>query len=307
MVTTRSRRELRRFQGSRSPAAALALAALVATLFGVSGVSASMTPGVAPATASGARLISDPRFAVTPVLDSRPYLTVQDGVVVPPSSFSATGAVDFGAQNFRGAQDFRAAGGGSSFAVTPVLDSRPYLTVQDGVVVPPSSFVLTPALDASETYLTIVPCRLSGGFSTAPGMSPDTSGPSAPTLCDPGVPGLPADRGTPSGGFSTAVGMSPDTAVAPSVAAASGAGVSGDRQVEPVSAGMTGADPCGLRGGFSTALGMSPDTSGPSALTPCDRGEPGLPAGRGAPSGGFSSALGMSPDTSVPSAQTKQP
>jgi hypothetical protein len=95
--------------------------------------------------------------------------------------------------------------------------------------------------------------------------------------------------------------------VASSVASASTAGVSGDPQVEPVSAGMTGADPCGLRGGFSSALGMSPDTSGASGLTPCDPGEPGLPADRGTPSGGFSSALGMSPDTSVPSAQTKQP
>src|SRR5664280_1424470 len=266
MNTTRTRAALRMFQRSRSPVAALALAALLATPFGVSGVSASMARSVASTTAGGARVISDPRFAVTPVLVSRPYLTVQDGVgvppssvsatgavdlgaqnfrgaqdfraagggssfavtpvlvsrpyltvqdgvVVPPSSFSATGAVDFGAQNFRGAQDFRAAGGGSSFAVTPVLDSRPYLTVQDGVVVPPSSFWLTPALDASETYLTIVPCRLSGGFSTALGMSPDTSGASALTPCDPGEPGLPADRGTPSGGFSSAPGMSPDTSV----------------------------------------------------------------------------------------------
>jgi hypothetical protein len=101
--------------------------------------------------------------------------------------------------------------------------------------------------------------------------------------------------------------MSPDTAVAPRVASASGAGVSGDRQVEPVSAGTTGADLCGLGGGFSTALGMSPDTSGAAALTPCDPGEPGLPADIGTPSGGFSSALGMSPDTSAPSAQTRQP
>jgi hypothetical protein len=95
--------------------------------------------------------------------------------------------------------------------------------------------------------------------------------------------------------------------VLPSVASASGAGVSGDLQVEPVSAGMTGADLCAPNGGFSSALGMSPNTSGASARTPCDPGEPGLPADRGTPSGGFSSALGMSPDTSVPSAQTKQP
>jgi hypothetical protein len=230
------------FQHSRSPVAALAWAALLATPFGVSGVVAATVPSVASTTASSARLISDPRFAFTPVLDtSEPYLTVQGGVVVPPSSFSAAGAVDFGAQDFRGVQDFRAASGRSSFAVTPVLDtSKPYLTVQDGVVVPGtssaagavdfgaqnfrgaqdfraasgrSSFAFTPVLDTSEPYLTIVPCRLSGGFSTAPGMSPDTSGPSAPTLCDPGEPGLPADLGTPSGGFSTAPGMSPDTSV----------------------------------------------------------------------------------------------
>ena len=215
MVTTRTRAALRMFQRSRSPVAALALAALLATPFGVSGVVAATVPSFTSTTASGARLISDPRFAVTPVLESRSYLTVQDGVVVPPSSFSATGAIDLGAQNFRGAQDFRAAGGGSSFAVTPALDSKPYLTVQDGVVVPPSSFVLTPTLDASKTYLTIVPCRLSGGFSTALGMSPDTSGASALAACDPGVPGLPAGRGMPSGGFSTAPGMSPGTSVPP--------------------------------------------------------------------------------------------
>jgi hypothetical protein len=134
-----------------------------------------------------------------------------------------------------------------------------------------------------------------------------TSAASAPIDGDPGVPGLPADRGTPSGGFSSALGMSPDTAEAPGVASTSSAGVSGDPQVEPVSAGVTGADLCAPSGGFSSALGMSPDTSVASARTPCDPGEPGLPADRGTPSGGFSSALGMSPDTLAPSAQTKQP
>src|SRR5664280_3659262 len=101
MDTTRVRGSARLFRGSRSPVASLAVAALLATPFGVSGVVAATVPSVASTTASGARLISDPRFAVTPVLESRPYLTVQDGVVVPPSSFSAAGAVDFGAQDFR--------------------------------------------------------------------------------------------------------------------------------------------------------------------------------------------------------------
>src|SRR5664279_5498197 len=167
MNTTRTRAALRLFRGSRSPVAALALAALLATPFGVSGVSASMARSVASTTAGGARVISDPRFAVTPVLVSRPYLTVQDGVVVPPSSFSATGAVDFGAQNFRGAQDFRAAGGGSSFAVTPVLVSRPYLTVQDGVVVPPSSFSATGAVDfGAQNFRGAQDFRAAGGGSS---------------------------------------------------------------------------------------------------------------------------------------------
>ena len=42
-------------------------------------------------------------------------------------------AVDTGAQNLRGAQDSRAAAGGSSIGVAPVLDPNPYLTVQAGV------------------------------------------------------------------------------------------------------------------------------------------------------------------------------
>ena len=171
MVTTRTRAALRMFQRSRSPVAALAVASLLATPFGVSGVVAATVPSFTSTTASGARLISDPRFAVTPVLDSRPYLTVQDGVVVPPSSFSATGAVDFGAQNFRGAQDFRAAGGGSSFAVTPALDSKPYLTVQAGVV--PGSVSAAGAVDTgAQNFRGVQDIRAA---SSATGMYPSDS------------------------------------------------------------------------------------------------------------------------------------
>ncbi|MDR3638277.1 MAG: hypothetical protein P4L84_31025 [Isosphaeraceae bacterium] len=92
-------------------------------------------------------------------------------------------------------------------------------------------FAATPPSVASATS--------SGGFSSAPGMYPPvTSAASAPSI---GVPGLPAGRGTPSGGFSSALGMSPNTAVAPGLASASGAGVSGDPQVE--NAGSSCADP----------------------------------------------------------------
>ena len=48
---------------------------------------------------------------ITPALVSEPYLTIQHGVVVPPTSFVAT----------------------------PALVSEPYLTIQHGVVVPPTS------------------------------------------------------------------------------------------------------------------------------------------------------------------------
>ncbi len=66
--------------------------------------------------------VGESSIGVTPVLDtSAPYLTVQGGVVVPGSA-SAAGAVDTGRQNYRGAQDFRAAAGASSSDVTPVLD-----------------------------------------------------------------------------------------------------------------------------------------------------------------------------------------
>jgi multisubunit Na+/H+ antiporter MnhF subunit len=63
---------------------------------------------------------------ITPTLVSEPYLTIQHGIVVPPTSFVAT----------------------------PALVSEPYLTIQHGIVVPPTSFVATPAL-VSEPYLTI--------------------------------------------------------------------------------------------------------------------------------------------------------
>jgi hypothetical protein len=69
-------------------------------------------------------------IGVTPALDPKPYLTIQGGVVVPGSA-SAAGAVDTGAQSLRGAQDFRAAAGVSSSDVTPALDTKPNLTVQD--------------------------------------------------------------------------------------------------------------------------------------------------------------------------------
>ena len=47
---------------------------------------------------------------ITPALVSEPYLTVQHGIVVPPTSFVAT----------------------------PALVHEPYLTVQHGIVVPPA-------------------------------------------------------------------------------------------------------------------------------------------------------------------------
>ena len=61
-------------------------------------------------------------------------------------------AVDTGASNLRGAQDYRAAAGGSSIGVAPVLDPKPYLTPQGGLVFLPS-----------------------GGFSSAPGIDPSDS------------------------------------------------------------------------------------------------------------------------------------
>ncbi len=65
--------------------------------------------------------------AISRTLDtSRPYLTIQDGVVVVPRS-----------------------------ALSAALDtSRPYLTVQDGVVVPPRTG-LSSTLDTSRPYLTV--------------------------------------------------------------------------------------------------------------------------------------------------------
>jgi hypothetical protein len=75
MDTTRTRAALRMFPRSRSPVAVRASAALVATLFGISGVSVSMTLGVASTTASGEKVIGDPRLVLTPALDtSEPYL-----------------------------------------------------------------------------------------------------------------------------------------------------------------------------------------------------------------------------------------
>jgi hypothetical protein len=90
-------------------------------------------------------------IGVAPVLDPKPYLTPQGGLVFSDSVATA-GAVDTGASNLRGAQDYRAAGQGSSIGVTPVLDPKPYLTVQDGVVVLPR-----------------------GGFSSASGTYPSDS------------------------------------------------------------------------------------------------------------------------------------
>jgi hypothetical protein len=69
-----------------------------------------------------------------------------------PDSVAAAGAVDTGASNLRGAQDYRAAAGGSSIGVAPVLDPKPYLTPQGGLVFLPS-----------------------GGFSSAPGIDPSDS------------------------------------------------------------------------------------------------------------------------------------
>src|ERR1700690_3523780 len=110
-------------------------------------------------------------------------------------------------------------------------------------------FAATPPSVASATS--------SGGFSSAPGMYPPvTSAASAPII---GVPGLPADRGTPSGGFSSALGMSPNTAVAPGLASASGAGVSGDPQVE--NAGSSCADPV-----TSAPTGPAPVTAAAAAF-----------------------------------------
>ena len=48
---------------------------------------------------------------VTPALVREPYLTIQHGIVVPPTSF----------------------------VVTPALVREPYLTIQHGIVVPPTS------------------------------------------------------------------------------------------------------------------------------------------------------------------------
>ena len=48
---------------------------------------------------------------ITPALVREPYLTIQYGIVVPPTSF----------------------------AVTPPLVREPYLTIQHGIVVPPTS------------------------------------------------------------------------------------------------------------------------------------------------------------------------
>jgi hypothetical protein len=60
-------------------------------------------------------------------------------VVGANSRAGAPAGITGDGQNFRGEQDFRAATGGSSIGVTPALDPKPYLTVQDGIVVPPSS------------------------------------------------------------------------------------------------------------------------------------------------------------------------
>jgi hypothetical protein len=60
-------------------------------------------------------------IGVAPVLNPKPYLTLQGGLVFP-DSVAAAGAVDTGAQNFRGAQDIRTTAGGSSIGVTPALD-----------------------------------------------------------------------------------------------------------------------------------------------------------------------------------------
>ena len=53
MDTTRARGSARLFQASRSPAAALPLAFLIATLFSISPIFAATTPSVALATPSG--------------------------------------------------------------------------------------------------------------------------------------------------------------------------------------------------------------------------------------------------------------
>jgi hypothetical protein len=81
-------------------------------------------------------------------------------------------AVDTGAQNFRGAQDIRAAAGGSSIGITPVLDPKPYLTVQAGVV--PGSVSAAGAVDTgAQNFRGAQDIRAA---SAGPGMSsPDPS------------------------------------------------------------------------------------------------------------------------------------
>jgi hypothetical protein len=81
-------------------------------------------------------------------------------------------AVDTGAQNLRGSQDIRAAAGGSSIGVTPVLDPKPYLTVQSGVV--PGSVSTAGAVDTgAQNFRGAQDIRAA---SSGPGMSsPDLS------------------------------------------------------------------------------------------------------------------------------------
>lgn len=115
------------------------LLGLVAQRVAISGGRAATIVGV-PAAVAGANAragaISDGQnfrgaqdfraatgsVGVAPVLDtSLPYLTVQGGVVIPGIG-SATGSVDTGAQNLRGAQDVRAAARASSIGVAPAPD-----------------------------------------------------------------------------------------------------------------------------------------------------------------------------------------
>jgi len=81
-------------------------------------------------------------------------------------------AVDTGAQNLRGAQDSRAAAGGSSIGVAPVLDPNPYLTVQAGVA--PGGVSAAGAVDTgAQNFRGVQDIRAA---SSGPGMSsPDSS------------------------------------------------------------------------------------------------------------------------------------
>jgi hypothetical protein len=104
--------------------AALAVAFGLGLLIGLVGQRAAITGGQAATTVGVPAAVAGANARA-----GAPVGTISDG------------------PNFRGAQDFRAATGGSSVGVSPALDPKPYLTIQGGMVVPPSSSVAAPALD----------------------------------------------------------------------------------------------------------------------------------------------------------------